>query len=70
MPLHSDGILLHPDTMKECEIVIASPVVVRCFESGADSGKQAVCKAWPLSQLALDGKEVMILFAHWLLKAL
>ena len=56
LPLHSDGALLHPDTMRECEVVITSPVVVRNFADTADSSKQVVCKAWPLAQLPLDGE--------------
>ena len=54
LPLHSDGVLLHPDTMRECEMVIASPVVVSPFEDVTRS-KQVVCRAWPLPQLPLDG---------------
>jgi hypothetical protein len=56
LPLHSDGILLHPDTMRECDIVIASPVVVRTFaDNSASSSRKLVHKAWPLTQLPLDG---------------
>ena len=55
VPLHSNGILLHPDTMRECEMVIACPVIVRCLEDCARSTKTVVCKAWPLPKLSLDG---------------
>ena len=43
--------------MRECDVVIASPVVVRTFgdNSVANSSRQVVCKAWPLTQLPLDG---------------
>ena len=60
LPLRSDGILLHPDTMRECDIVVASPVVVRSTFGGENSDSSpnsglVVCKAWPLMQLPLDG---------------
>ena len=56
LPLHSDGVLLHPDTMRECNVVIAGPVVVRTFFADTSkSTKQVVCKAWPLTHLPLDG---------------
>ena len=41
-----------------CDIVIASPVVVRPTFGGDNSDSssgQVVCKAWPLMQLPLDG---------------
>ena len=57
IPILSNSILLHPDTMRECGIVIASPVVIRRFseEGEYQTKQQVVCKAWPLHQVSLDG---------------
>ena len=61
--------------MRECDVVIASPVVVRTFgdNSVANSSRQVVCKAWPLTQLPLDGwyhfhrlsRDLTILCGSW-----
>ena len=52
LPLRSDSILLHPETMRICGCVIASPVVVK---GRGEDGARVCGKAWPLPTLPLDG---------------
>lgn len=52
LPLRSDSILLHPETMRTCGCVIASPVVVR---GRGEDGAYVCGKAWPSPSLPLDG---------------
>lgn len=61
IPLRSDSIFIHPDTMKTCGLVIASPVVVRRCCAGKEQKNRVafVCRAWPLAHLPLDGKIII-----------
>ena len=58
LPLRTDSILLHPDTMKACGCVIAAPLVIRGRRNGGQGRERGyVCgKVWPLQSLPLDGK--------------
>ena len=60
IPVKSDSILIHPLTMETCGIAIATPVLVETAHTEGTKVTEnvAVCRAWPIASIPLDGKRM------------